>query len=495
MGKQKGKTAYEDITKTYSYNKPNSADYTHFLLEHAVNDMKGANGSVEVLRKNAMILEDGFNVIAGYKLEEHKEDRGENVDLGVLRAQLVEGMKELLGNNFESKYGLEKSKKSGVLKELGLAEDKELTGTNFEKYLDYLFNNIKKRLEKGSISNKYKQTYNDLGTSRVSLDLNTQDDSKKVAKTLSNQIASAVSHDMNRKAYIEASKWQRDSAKEWAKTHHCKVEAEVKTDDKNDDAAGGDNFKYDTGTSGKIDSAIKINVRMKIENEKLAEFVNLLKQATFSDKAYKATNEITLGRTNPYRVYTAVSSRYPHMSSLEKYYRWHRLVKCMDAPDIQKTYLGQQRAAHAIAQRGDSKHSEHNRDTILNFYMLRYIYELSGYGQKYIEEDLQKAFGTIGAQYLIFHKPGSQRGGRIKVVSTGAVAHDLVNAVRNNIVWHSNSLKEGVVGIDKSYAINAKIKLRLRQGFLEYGYTLNKDKNMELMNLIPEFGQSTNSED
>lgn len=127
------------------------------------------------------------------------------------------------------------------------------------------------------------------------------------------------------------------------------------------------------------------------------EMLQLLNEANFTAKNYASAYDLHLGRTNPYYVFSMVSSG----SGENVAGRWVRMLMCFN-------------------RHGDI-HSEAPRI----FYRIRAIYELTGYGQVYKNSELSY-LNNSGANYLVFNPIGSDI---VHVTYTGDIINSLISSI------------------------------------------------------------------
>jgi len=125
--------------------------------------------------------------------------------------------------------------------------------------------------------------------------------------------------------------------------------------------------------------------------------LQLLNEANFTAKNYASAYDLHLGRTNPYYVFSMVSSG----SGENVAGRWVRMLTCFN-------------------RHGDI-HSEAPRI----FYRIRAIYELTGYGQVYKNSELSY-LNNSGANYLVFNPIGSDI---VHVTYTGNIINSLISSI------------------------------------------------------------------
>ena len=424
--------------------KTNSGEYVHYIMNYTKNKIK-RNNSIEQDIENAIKLEDFFNTLAGYDFNIHNgttERKGYTQE--ILRQQISDLIKEKNPRLSVDKF-FEKLKLKG--------KRKKMTGNAFEGYLDTVTKELVKAF-KGEMEFSSNVghaltalSYNISNNSSESpilyeLNMNYGTKGHKSENKYNKEVINQIVLDTLIKIYKQSSKYTKESWDQWRERNG--IEVKIKEDAK--ESQGG----WNDLVSGKIDTAIVMNVTHTIDVGILDDILFLLQDATFSDKGYEKTNEIHLGQTNAFRVYMATSQEpAAALGYSKRIQRWHRLVRCMELADM-----------------GQPPHPSH--ETGKYFYELRYMYELTGVGQQYIMSQFANQLGTNGAKYLIFHDY-EKGGGNIKVLATSVIIEDMLNAVENNML-EKHSVEEVS---NKEYALNAALKLRVGKkynGGVQYGY-------------------------
>lgn len=201
----------------------------------------------------------------------------------------------------------------------------------------------------------------------------------------------------------------------------------------------------------KIDNAHHFT-NFKIEttlSTNLERVLQLLSSCSFSDKAYQHNHgAVSIGKTNPFRVYLAMTQNYVDFKN--RYDHWFQFLQCLD-------YHGQPDKAG------------------LFFYKLRYIYELTGYGQvsenQQFQEILQKMSGgdiNTGAQFLVYYYPGVDNN-KIKVVPTKLLLYNFLKKISTKYIVNEEDEsidKDLVDGTDmlaynKDYILYSVMKVRI----------------------------------
>lgn len=281
---------------------------------------------------------------------------------------------------------------------------KNITNTAFEKYLSSLVKNVMKKAEEQNWIELKGRSYNlVIGKENVSILKNIEDD--LVTDTLTNLV---------KETYKEEGERIKGYADETKRIDHANVNVQGKID-------VGFNFSFD------------ITVNMPDE---LKEIFNLLSDATFSAKAYATLRDVEIGHTNSFRVFMATTQG----NTENKIYHWYRMLSCMDHHDY--------------------------HEAALLFYQIRYIYELTGYGQQYIKEKINQVLGnSTGAKYLIYFNPGSG----VQVLSTAVIIHNFLEMVEDGTYFEKYASKYAEEGknYSKEYALGAKLKMRMNQNLFE----------------------------
>ena len=143
---------------------------------------------------------------------------------------------------------------------------------------------------------------------------------------------------------------------------------------------------------GKIDvQGLRGNLNLNISTDIDQGIIATLQDATFTLKNYTSTNDIHLGKTNPFRVYVAAGANTYN-------FPWVRIVNCLE---------------------------HHSKDlhpkTGDYFYRIRAIYELTGYnknGSLSYNNPLFNYLSGEHAKYLIFNQ--GYIGGVIRVIPTSS---------------------------------------------------------------------------
>lgn len=143
--------------------------------------------------------------------------------------------------------------------------------------------------------------------------------------------------------------------------------------------------------------------------------LNALKNATFTAKNYISTKELKFGQTNPFRVFMTVAP-----GGSESIGRFQRMINCFE-------------------EHGNSIHP--NGPQL--FYRIRAIYELTGIGMQYTNNEFtNKIFGN-GAKFLVWNNP---IGDQIYVIPTQKIVDELIeNVVEDSLPKNWKDALFGVI--------------------------------------------------
>ena len=126
------------------------------------------------------------------------------------------------------------------------------------------------------------------------------------------------------------------------------------------------------------------------------DIIDALSNASFSVKNYLSTNDIHLGQTNPFRVFSTAASAVGVNGGPERYYR---AIECLQG------------------------HNSYHSTTASSFYRIRAIYELTGAKMQYVNQDaLGKIISGQYVKFLIINNPW----GKIRVISTAEIVKKLI---------------------------------------------------------------------
>lgn len=162
--------------------------------------------------------------------------------------------------------------------------------------------------------------------------------------------------------------------------------------------------KYMSSIQGKIDvnsfkSITEITVKLNLIPH-AQEILEALSGATFTAKNYISTSQLHFGQTNPFRVYTIVAAQQEDIVG-----HFCRMVTCFE------------------------HHPKKDKENPVLFYRIRAIYELTGYGARYTNIELNKIFQGRGADFLIWNNPTDVE--EIRVIPTQAIIQDLIENAAN----------------------------------------------------------------
>lgn len=339
-----------------------------------------------------------------------------NLEIEKQNAQLIENFLNAIGGHQQDPDNLIEGLTNQLLQEalnkLNINsswffnnQKNDLTGISFEKYLEKLLNEI---LEKPDISTYQSKKYVvNLGSKYVDIFKNITDD------------------------------LENETVNETMKKFYTGIKNKLIEDDKKAKEKRKKS-QFVSSVQGKIDVAKKyIDFKVIVNDPVLEKVLPLLAESSFTIKAYKTMDTVKIGQTNPYRVFLATSDK---GSIKQKTYQWIRMLYCMDL------------------------HPTEN--AALLFYQIRYIYELTGYGQQYVENKISEALGQTGAKYFIYYHPGTG----VKVLSTAVIINNFLDMVKNDKYFETYSSKYGgdYKNPQKHYALYARLKMRMFNGEFEF---------------------------
>ena len=164
---------------------------------------------------------------------------------------------------------------------------------------------------------------------------------------------------------------------------------------------------YIHSVQGKIDNVgLRGNIILKSELTNMEkDLINILKEATFTDKNYLSTKELHFGQTNPFRVFMTVVP-----NKIDAIGRFSRMINCFEE--------------HA---------STIHFNAPIYFYRIRAMYELTGIKMKYTnstidnwlsknDQALIKIITGQYAKYLVWNTPYDD----IYVIPTRSIVEDLI---------------------------------------------------------------------
>lgn len=155
------------------------------------------------------------------------------------------------------------------------------------------------------------------------------------------------------------------------------------------------NYNITTGVSGKVDvKGINSTIQCRTNINLSPNIQKALINSTFTLKNYLSSGKISLGGTNPYRVFLSITS-----GSIEnKNARYLRMLNCFKY--------------HSTTQ---------HTQTWQYFYRSKAIYELTGIGQHYVDNNFLNDIGL--AKFLIYNNPK----GDIYVISTANIVNKIID--------------------------------------------------------------------
>lgn len=141
------------------------------------------------------------------------------------------------------------------------------------------------------------------------------------------------------------------------------------------------------------------------------DILKALKDATFTAKNYISTDTLKFGQTNPFRIFATVAP-----GGHETVGRFCRMINCFE-----------------------SHPNYHSKAPVL-FYRIKAIYELTGFGTKYVDSALNQVISGKGAKYLVWNNPL----GNIYVIPTQKIVNELIeNATEESL---PNGWKDALYG-------------------------------------------------
>ena len=151
-------------------------------------------------------------------------------------------------------------------------------------------------------------------------------------------------------------------------------------------------LSYVPSVQGKIDTTgLTAQINIAFDDTKLShlalEMLDILKDATFTDKNYISLDVLKFGQTNPARIYAIVNGGAAGYYQMLNCFRYH---------------------SHGV-----------KAQTL--FYRIRALYELTGYGASYI--NMKQLNGQI-AKYLVWNNPLTDT---VQVISTAAIMENLID--------------------------------------------------------------------
>lgn len=291
--------------------------------------------------------------------------------------------------------------------------EKTIHGVGFEKYVFDLVQDVMKRARsKGYVDFDLRKggtrAYNfNLGKSNVSL-----------FQDINNDIIEQTVQPLVEGVYKQESNRLRSQAgKANLKSDTVKVQVEGKVD------IGFNYSQFGFTITGEPSPGLK-------------KVLELLSESSFSAKSYKNVGDVALGQTNSFRVFMATTEG----STTNKVYHWYRMLTCLD------------------------NHLDHK--SAYYFYQIRYIYELTGYGQSYVDQKINEMLGNnFGAKYLIYYNPGKG----VRVLSTAVIINNFLQDIKQlNFEEYARKYEDKYSGNSlKNYALGAKLKLRMSKGWFE----------------------------
>lgn len=191
--------------------------------------------------------------------------------------------------------------------------------------------------------------------------------------------------------------------------------------------------EYMPSVQGKIDinsfqSIIEIRSDLKLKPQ-AKEVLKALSGATFTAKNYISTSQLHFGQTNPFRVYTIVAAQQEDIIG-----HFCRMITCFE---------------------NHQNRIPDNESPVL-FYRIRAIYELTGYGTRYVNAKLNDIFKGRGADFLVWNNPINKD--EIRVIPTQAIIQDLIaNAANEALPKNYKDALFGPINLSQTDLKNIKL--------------------------------------
>ena len=191
--------------------------------------------------------------------------------------------------------------------------------------------------------------------------------------------------------------------------------------------------EYMPSVQGKIDinsfqSIIEIRSDLKLKPQ-AEEILKALSGATFTAKNYISTSQLHFGQTNPFRVYTIVAAQQEDIIG-----HFCRMITCFE---------------------NHQNRIPDNESPVL-FYRIRAIYELTGYGTRYVNAKLNDIFKGRGADFLVWNNPINKD--EIRVIPTQAIIQDLIaNAANEALPKNYKDALFGPINLSQTDLKNIKL--------------------------------------
>ncbi len=191
--------------------------------------------------------------------------------------------------------------------------------------------------------------------------------------------------------------------------------------------------EYMPSVQGKIDinsfqSITEIRSDLKLKPQ-AKEVLKALSGATFTAKNYISTSQLHFGQTNPFRVYTIVAAQQEDIIG-----HFYRMITCFE---------------------NHQNRIPDNESPVL-FYRIRAIYELTGYGTRYVNTKLNDIFKGRGADFLVWNNPINKD--EIRVIPTQAIIQDLIaNAANEALPKNYKDALFGPINLSQTDLKNIKL--------------------------------------
>ena len=405
----------------------NTPSYLSYIKDKMINDIIGEKNSRKAIAtqnaSDAKVLEDFLNLLHDYKPHKGYPD---NLIMQFTRQDLIDAASAI---------------QPAIRSRIG-GMQKDVTGNDFEEYFDKLIPNI-----------IYSAA--DLGFAKIIEDKNIKINFGSERVDMTKNFSEEVTHEMALRAphyclrLTQAGVSNAWSNKLWQINEELKRKSLSKkrrnelNQQKQTLIAGRDNMIQTYGNhlavKGKVDTLNDTTLEVTLESQRLPALQRVLKllaQSSFSDKAFKKNQDITIGQTNSLRVFLAVSEE---GTLKEKLDRWNRLLRCMD------------------------NHGQvpGHQDVPLMFYQIRYMYELTGYGLRYTENKITQMVGKTGAKYFVYFNPGQG----YTVLSASSIIYNMLDAIDNQGDFGPKTKSQVNT---KDYALHARLKMRMHKGIFDY---------------------------
>lgn len=165
-------------------------------------------------------------------------------------------------------------------------------------------------------------------------------------------------------------------------------------------------INYVPTIQGKIDTVgLSADIQVSMGSNFIEQdLIHALKGATFTAKNYISSNDIKLGQTNPFRIFSVLTYDTGEDAST----RYYRMIQCFKS------------------------HNNSHSQAPTYFYRLRALYELTGYGLQYVKENVlsQIMQGKTYAKFLVWNNPM----GGLRVISTQSIINKIFDSVNTTAI-------------------------------------------------------------